>query len=320
MRQAGRFSRHYRKIRTKYTFQQLCKTPEIASEVTLMAVDQLGVDAAILFSDILLILEPLGINLSYTKTDGPRIENIFRTKKSLDKLKEFDENQLDYVYKAVQLTRKALNPEIPLIGFAGAPFTLASYAIEGGASRNYENTKGIIFRDPELWNEIMKILTSATIKYLNRQIESGADAVQLFDSWIGCLSPFDYEKYVLPHMSYLFKNINKTVPSIHFGTGTATLLKLMKEAGGDVIGLDWRVDLSKAWKEIGYDTAVQGNLDPVVLFSTPSEIKKRVNYILNQVRGRKGHIFNLGHGVLPGTPPDNVLHLIDAVHEYSSKN
>lgn len=320
MRQAGRFSRHYRQIRSKYTFQQLCKTPEIASEVTLMAVDQLGVDAAIIFSDILLILEPLGIRLSYSRTDGPRIENMFRTKSSLDRLNEFDEKELNYVYRAIKLTRKALNPEIPLIGFAGAPFTLASYAIEGGASRNYENTKGIMYRDSELWNEIMRVLTHATVKYLNRQIDSGADAVQIFDSWIGCLSPFDYEKYVLPHMTYLFENINKTVPSIHFGTGTSTLLKLMKQAGGDVMGLDWRVDIKKAWKEIGYDSAIQGNLDPVVLFSTPSEIKKRVQLMLSKTRGRNGHIFNLGHGVLPGTPPDNVLHLIDAVHEYSSKN
>jgi len=317
MRQAGRFSRHYRAIRSNHTFLELCKTPEIASEVTLMAVNQLGVDAAIIFSDILLILEPLGINITYTKSDGPRILNPLRTKKSIENIRKFETDELAFLFKALSITRKALKPEIPLIGFAGAPFALASYAIEGGSSRNFELTKSLMYKDPELWNQIMSLLTNATIKYLNRQAKEGADALQIFDSWIGCLSPADYEKYVFPHMKELFSKINKSVPTIHFGTGTSSLLKLMKKAGGTVIGFDWRVDINKAWKEIGYNSAVQGNLDPIVLFSTPSIIRKKVEVLLNKVKNRNGHIFNLGHGVLPATPPDNVLALIDAVHEYS---
>lgn len=318
MRQAGRFSRHYRAIRSNHTFLELCKTPEISSEITLMAVDQLGVDAAIIFSDILLILEPLGINITYTKSDGPRILNPLRTKKSIENIRKFESDELEFLYKALRITRKALKPEIPLIGFAGAPFTLASYAIEGGSSRNFELTKSLMYKDPELWNQIMSLLTNATIKYLNRQAKEGADAIQIFDSWIGCLSPADYKNYVFPHMKELFSKINKNVPTIHFGTGTASLLKLMKEAGGTVIGFDWRVDINKAWRQIGYDRAVQGNLDPITLLSTPSIIRKKVKELLKAVKSRNGHIFNLGHGVLPDTPPDNVLALIDAVHEYSS--
>lgn len=317
MRQAGRFSRHYRAIRAGQTFLELCKSPQTASEVTLMAVDQLGVDAAIIFSDILLILEPLGINITYTKSDGPRILNPLRTKKNIERINKFNPDDMGFMYESLNITRKALNPAIPLIGFAGAPFTIASYAIEGGSSRNFELTKGLMYKDPDLWNSIMTILSNATADYLNRQAKEGADVVQVFDSWIGCLSPQDYKDYVLPHMKNLFDKIDKSVPAIHFGTGTATLLKMMKEAGGTVIGFDWRVDIEKAWKEIGYNNAVQGNLDPIVLFSTPSIIRKRVKELLKKVKRRKGHIFNLGHGVLPGTPPDNVLALIDAVHEYS---
>ncbi|NIP38107.1 MAG: uroporphyrinogen decarboxylase [Candidatus Dadabacteria bacterium] len=319
MRQAGRFSRHYRAIRASQTFLKLCKSPEISSEVTLMAVDQLGVDAAIIFSDILLILEPLGINITYTKSDGPRILNPLRTKKSIENIRRFETGELDFMYESLRITRKALSPEIPLIGFAGAPFTLASYAIEGGSSRNFELTKSLMYKDPELWHQIMSILTNATVKYLNRQAKEGADVVQLFDSWIGCLSPGDYKSYVFPHMKELFSKIDKNVPAVHFGTGTASLLKLMKQAGGTVIGFDWRVDIDKAWKDIGYTCSVQGNIDPIVLFSTPSIIRKKVKELLKKVDGRNGHIFNLGHGVLPGTPPDNVLALIDAVHEYSSR-
>jgi len=243
---------------------------------------------------------------------------LFIKKKSIENIREFEAGELEFLYKALRITRKALKPEIPLIGFAGAPFTLASYAIEGGSSRNFELTKSLMYKDPELWNQIMSLLTNATVKYLNRQAKEGADAIQIFDSWIGCLSPEDYKNYVLPHMRVLFSKINKNVPTIHFGTGTASLLKLMKAAGRAVIGFDWRVDINKAWRQIGYDSAVQGNLDPITLFSTPSIIRKKVKELLKAVKGRNGHIFNLGHGVLPGTPPDNVLALVDAVHEYSS--
>ncbi|GIW48474.1 MAG: uroporphyrinogen decarboxylase [Deltaproteobacteria bacterium] len=318
MRQAGRFLREYRELRARVSFLELCKTPELAAEVTLMAVDRLGVDAAIIFADILLILEPLGVELEFSKGEGPRIKKPLRSTKALDTLREFNPDELDFVYKAVEISRRALAPEIALIGFAGAPFTVASYLIEGGSSRNYENTKGLMYRDPEAWHVLMDKLTHATLLYLNRQIDSGADAVQIFDSWVGCLSPEDYRDFVLPYMKKLIQGIRPGVPVIHFGTGTASLLDLMKEAGSSVIGLDWRIELDEAWKRLGYDVAIQGNLDPAVLLATPSEIKRRAIRILDKAAGREGHIFNLGHGVLPSTPVDNVLTLVDTVHEYSS--
>ncbi|MEQ9617781.1 MAG: uroporphyrinogen decarboxylase [Deltaproteobacteria bacterium] len=320
MRQAGRFMREYREIRAKISFLDLCKTPELAAEVTLSAVDRLGVDAAIIFSDILLIIEPLGIDLEFSKGEGPRIRRPVRSGKAIDRLREFDSESMDFVYNAIELTRRALDPEKALIGFAGAPFTVASYAIEGGGSRNYENTKGLIYKDPAAWHALMEKLTEAISAYLNRQIAAGADAVQLFDSWVGCLSPADYRAFVLPHMKKLVSSITGGVPVINFGTGTATLLELMKESGCSVIGFDWRVDIAKTWEKIGYEVAVQGNLDPVALFAPPAEIRKRAKEVLDKVSGRPGHIFNLGHGILPRTPVDNVLALIDAVHEYSGKN
>ncbi|MGH7850347.1 MAG: uroporphyrinogen decarboxylase [Thermodesulfobacteriota bacterium] len=318
MRQAGRFMREYRELRAKVTFLDLCKTPELAAEVTLSAVDRLGVDAAIIFSDILLIIEPLGIELEFSKGEGPRILRPVRSGNAVDRVREFDPETMGFVYEAVGITRRALDPEKALIGFAGAPFTVASYMIEGGGSRNYENTKQLMYRDPGAWHALMEKLTDATGKYLNRQIASGADAVQLFDSWVGCLSPDDYREYVLPHMRKLIGSIEKGVPVINFGTGTSTLLGMMKECGSSVIGFDWRVDLASAWKSVGYDVAVQGNLDPVVLYAGHVEIRKRAEEILDKASGRPGHIFNLGHGILPRTPVDNVLALVDAVHEYSA--
>ena len=320
MRQAGRFMREYRELRAKVSFLDLCKTPELAAEVTLGAVDRLGVDAAIIFSDILLILQSFGIGLEFSKGEGPRIRKPLRTGRAVSKLEKFDTSSLDFVYEALEITRRALDPRTALIGFAGAPFTVASYAIEGGGSRNYENTKGFMYKDPGGWHELMDKLSSATLKYLNKQIESGADAVQIFDSWAGSLSPDDYREFVLPHMKELIGGIQKDVPVIHFGTGTDALLGLIKESGCSVMGLDWRVDLGQAWERLGYDMAVQGNLDPVTLFAPQSEIRKRAKNILDKAQGRPGHIFNLGHGVLPRTPVDNVLSLIDFVHEYTDRN
>ena len=318
MRQAGRFMREYRELRARVSFLDLCKTPELAAEVTLSAVDRLGVDAAIIFSDILLIIEPLGVDLEFSKGEGPRILKPVRSGNAIDGLKWFEPESMGFVYEAVRITRRALDPEKALIGFAGAPFTVASYVIEGGGSRNYENTKQLMYNDSGAWHALMEKLTGATAAYLNRQIESGADAVQLFDSWVGCLSPDDIKDYVQPHMKKLIGAVVKGVPVIYFGTGTATLLELMKECGSTVIGLDWRVDIASAWERIGYDVAVQGNLDPVVLYSGHSEIRKRAEDILRKASGRPGHIFNLGHGILPRTPVDNVLALVDAVHEYSA--
>lgn len=318
MRQAGRFLREYRELRARVSLLELCKTPELAAEVTLMAVDRLAVDAAIIFADILLVLEPLGVGLEFSRGEGPVIKRPVRTGAAVDALGEFEPGALQFVYEAVRLTRRALDPSVALIGFAGAPFTVASYAIEGGGSRNYENTKGLMYRDAGAWHALMERLTRATTAYLNGQIAAGADAVQLFDSWVGCLAPDDYREFVLPHMKRLIHGLTPGVPVIHFGTGTAALLGLMKEAGGDVIGLDWRVDLAEAWARLGYDVAVQGNLDPVALFAPPDEIRRRAVKILEKAAGRPGHIFNLGHGVLPGTPVDHVLALVDAVHEASS--
>jgi uroporphyrinogen decarboxylase len=334
MRQAGRFLREYRELRSKVPFLELCKNPELAAEVTLSAAERLAVDAAIIFADILLILEPLGIELEFSKGDGPRIKKPLRSGKAVDSLAEFNPDAMQFVYDAVKITRRALNPNLALIGFAGAPFTVASYVIEGGGSRNYENTKKLMYSDSGMWHALMEQLTSATVAYVNGQISSGADAVQIFDSWVGCLSPDDYREFVLPHMHRLMQNIEPGVPVIHFGTGTSALLDMMKEAGsstrsvlskgeglttgGYVIGLDWRVDLKEAWARLGYDVAVQGNLDPVALFAQPSVTKRLAISILEKAEGRPGHIFNLGHGILPNTPVDNVLALVDAVHEYSN--
>jgi len=319
MRQAGRFMREYRELRAKTSFLDLCKTPELAAEVTLGAVERLGVDAAIIFSDILLILESFGIDLEFSKGEGPSIRRPVRSGKAVMRLREFDPESLTYVYDALTITRRALDPEIALIGFAGAPYTVASYAIEGGGSRNYENTKGLMYRDPGAWHEFMGRLSIATALYLNKQISSGADVVQLFDSWVGCLSPDDYAEFVLPHMKKLIGGIKENVPVIHFGTGTESLLGLIRESGCSVMGLDWRVDLGKAWEKVGYDMSVQGNLDPVALYAPHSEIRKKAKSILDKAAGRPGHIFNLGHGILPRTPVDNVLALVDFVHEYSGK-
>ncbi|MEE9252617.1 MAG: uroporphyrinogen decarboxylase [Thermodesulfobacteriota bacterium] len=319
MRQAGRFLREYRELRRKVSFIELCKTPELAAEVTLMAVDRLGVDAAIIFADILLILQPLGVGIEFSKGEGPVIDTPVRGLLSVEGLSDFDPAALEFVYEAVKTTRRALDPDIALIGFAGAPFTVASYAIEGGGSRSYINTKAMMYSEPEAWHQFMEKLSYATASYLNRQIEAGADAVQLFDSWVGCLSPEDYKQFVMPHTKGLIDGIKSGVPVIHFGTGTATLLTHFKEAGGDVIGFDWRVNLDEAWEQVGYDVAVQGNLDPVALFAPKPEMERRAKRVIDLAGGRPGHIFNLGHGVLPKTPVDNVLALVDVVHEYSAE-
>ena len=319
MRQAGRYQRAYRDIRAGVSILELCKTPELAAEVTLHAVDQLGVDAAIIFADILLVAEPLGLKLEFVKGDGPVIENPVRTRQDVDRLKSPDVNELGYVFDAIRLTRKALRPDIALLGFCGAPFTIASYFIEGGKSTHYQFTKTLMFSDPGAWNALMARLVDLLIDYLNGQIAAGADAVQVFDSWVGVLSPDDYRAGVLPHMQRLFAGIRPGVPAIHFGTGNPALLPLMKEAGGSVMGLDWRVDLAEAWRTLGYDTPVMGNLDPLALYCTPGEIRRRAKLILDKAAGRPGHIFNLGHGILPTMSPEDVVTLVDAVHELSAR-
>ena len=304
----------YRTVRSRLGFIELCKDAAAAAEVTVTAAERLGVDAAIIFADILLILEPLGVGLEYSQGDGPVLHNPIRSAADVERLPDVDAAAaVPFVYDAVRLARAAL--KVPLIGFSGAPFTLASYVIEGGGSRNYVHTKTLMYREPEAWHALMRRLSGAVIDYLNAQIAAGAHAVQLFDSWVGCLAPDDYRRFVLPHMRTVIAGITHGVPVIHFGTGTSGLLELMREAGGDVIGLDWRVDLGAAWQRLGRDVAVQGNLDPVALFAPVEEIRDRVARILAGARGRHGHIFNLGHGILPHTPVDHVIALVDMVHE-----
>jgi uroporphyrinogen decarboxylase len=318
MRQAGRYMREYREVRAKTTFLELCKTPSLAAEVTVTAVERLGVDAAIIFADILLILEPMGVELEFAEGEGPVIHNPVRSSSDIDRLRELeDENELNFVYEAIRQTRRALKPDIPLIGFCGAPFTLASYLIEGGGSKNYIQTKRLMYDDAGAWHAMMSLISRALVKYLNAQSAAGAQAVQLFDSWVGCLSPDDYREFVLPHTRSVIRNVTQGVPVIHFGTGTATLLELMREAGGDVIGLDWRVPLDEGWQRLGPGVAVMGNLDPVALFANQEILRAQTRRILDQADKRSGHIFNLGHGILPETPVENVIALVEMVHEMS---
>ncbi len=319
MRQAGRYMKEYRELRSKVSFLELCKNSDLASEVTVDAAHRLGVDAAIIFSDLLPLVEPLGFQLSYGKDSGPAISNPFESAKDLKRMKSVDvESSMSFVLAAIRKTRAALKPNIPLIGFAGAPFTMASYIIEGKGSKNFIKTKRLMYEDPKTWHALLEKITDATISYLNEQVAAGAQAVQVFDSWVGCLSPEDFRVFALPHSRRLMKSITPGVPVISFGTQTGGLLPLFKEAGGDVIGVDWRIELDEAWDILG-DTAIMGNLDPVALFSSPLDIRERARRILNQAGGRPGHIFNLGHGILPETPIDNVHALIAAVRELSSK-
>jgi uroporphyrinogen decarboxylase len=318
MRQAGRYMEEYRKLRAQYGFLELCKRPDLATEITVTPVEKLGVDAAILFADILLILEPMGVGLEYSKGDGPVLHHPVRSGKDVDGLKEFNvESELSFVYEAVKKISKELKNKVPLIGFAGAPFTLASYLIEGGGSRNYVHTKKLFYSAPEAWKRLMERLAKLIGEYLNCQIAAGAQAVQIFDSWAGCLTPNDYAQFVEPYTKAVIDAVTPGVPVINFSTGTAGLLKQVRAAGGSVIGLDWRVNLDDGWAAVGDDVAVQGNLDPVALFAAPKEIKSRVAEILRRAGGKAGHIFNLGHGVLPETPVDHVIAMVDAVHELS---
>jgi uroporphyrinogen decarboxylase len=320
MRQAGRYMAEYRKLRAQYGFLDLCKRPDLAAEITIAPVEKLGVDAAILFADILLLLEPLGVGLEYSKGDGPVIHRRVRSGKDVDALKDFDpEKELAFVYEAVTRIRKELGNKVPLIGFAGAPFTLASYLIEGGGSRNFMHTKKLYYAWPEVWQGLMERLAKLVAEYLNCQVAAGVQAVQLFDSWAGCLAPKDYEQFVLPYTRKVIAAVRPGVPVINFSTGTAGLLKHIRAGGGDVIGLDWRINLDDGWAMVGHDIAVQGNLDPVALFASPKEIKNRVADVLGRAGGRPGHIFNLGHGVLPETPVDHVIAMVEAVHELSAR-
>jgi len=320
MRQAGRYMKEYRALRKKYSFLEMCKNPEIAAQVTLQPIEKFKLDAAIIFSDILIPLEPMGVEFEFAKGEGPVFHHPLREMRDIEKLRIIEpEEDLPFLTKAIQIVRKELQGKTPLIGFSGAPFTLASYIIEGGHSKNYILTKSLMYQGRPTWNALMEKISEVLIRYLNAQIRSGVQALQIFDSWVGCLTPSDYEEYVLPYSKKVIEGVGKSVPLIHFATSNSALLELMKRAGGDVIGVDWRVNIGEAWARLGYDVAIQGNLDPVILFGPVDLIEKEVKRILDRIEGRPGHIFNLGHGILPETPIDHVAALVDMVHEYSSR-
>jgi uroporphyrinogen decarboxylase len=319
MRQAGRYMSEYREVRAKQSFLELCANPTLCSEVMCTAVDRLGVDAAIIFSDLLPILVPLGFDLEFVAGDGPVIHNPVREGSDLARVADLDDpSSLDFVYETVRQTRADLPESIPLIGFAGSPFTLASYAIEGGGSRQYTHTKKLMRSDRGAWNALMGKLSAAITVYLNHQIAAGAQCVQLFDSWAGCLSAADYANFVLPWMKQIIAGITPGVPVINFATGNPELLPLLRGDRRTVVGIDWRISLDAAWQRIGHDCSVQGNLDPSVLLGPPDTIRAAAADLLEAAGGRPGHIFNLGHGVLKETPVDHVIELVKAVKELSS--
>jgi uroporphyrinogen decarboxylase len=320
MRQAGRYMAEYRAVRKQYSLIEICRKPEVAAEVTITAAEALNVDAAIIFADLLLPLEVMGLPFHFSAGEGPVIEKPLREPADITRLRTDRAADLGYVSEAVRLVCKHFGARLPVIGFCGAPFTLASYMIEGGGSRNYVHAKRMMYSSPAAWDELMHKLISVVAEYAAEQVRAGADVIQIFDSWVGCLSVEDYRKYALPRTTELVKTLQKTgVPIIYFGTDSATLLRSMKETGAEVIGLDWRIPLDEGWKALG-SGAVQGNLDPVLLFADWKELKSRAEDILRRAAGRPGHIFNLGHGILPETPVDNVKALAKFVQEHSAAN
>ncbi len=316
MRQAGRYLPEYQKVRSKVDFLTLCKTPELAAEVTIQPVDILKVDAAILFSDILVPIEPMGMKLEFSESKGPILYDPIRNDIAISKLRRIKaEEDVPFVMEAIKILVKKLN--VPLIGFSGAPFTLATYMIEGGSSKNFVNTKKMMYQTPELYARLMEKITDTVINYLQAQINAGVHAVQVFDSWAGILSPFDFEKYALPYVQKIIAAFKGKVPVIYFAFNASAMLKKVKQSGADILGIDWRIDIADAVSALGNDVAVQGNLDPCLLFGTKDSIKDGVSRILQGAKGAKGHIFNLGHGILPETPVDNAKTMVQAVHELS---
>jgi uroporphyrinogen decarboxylase len=320
MRQAGRYMSEYRTLRERYSLLELCRTPDLATEVTLQPLRRIEVDAAILFSDLLLPLEPLGLRFDFVAGEGPAIENPLRSESDIDRLRNADPREaLPYVFETIRQVKSELAGRVPLIGFAGAPFTLASYAIEGGHSANFARTKALMFGAPEAWHRLCSRLADTAIAYLTAQVQAGAEAVQLFDSWVGALNARDYREFVLPHSRRIFQAIAPlAVPTIHFGVGTGAILAELREAGGDVIGVDWRTPLDEAWERIGPDRAVQGNLDPTVLLGPLDRALAATDDVLERAAGRVGHVFNLGHGILPSTPLEHVQAVARYVHRQTA--
>ena len=320
MRQAGRYLPEYRTLREAHSFWEMCKTPELAVEVTLQPVDAIGVDAAILFSDILVPVEAMGVEIEFIEGKGPVFDEPVRDEAAIDSLRIIEPADIDFVCQAIRILRRELEGRVPLIGFSGAPFTLASYLVEGGGSRHFIEIKALIFKEPELYGRLMDKLSDVVIVYLKAQIEAGAQVVQPFESWASAVGPADYEKYVFPYSKKVLASVSDLgVPIIHFANGAGTFIDKVAAAGGDVIGIDWHIRLDDAWTAIGKEKAIQGNLDPVALLAGPAEIEKRVRDVLEQAGSRPGHIFNLGHGILPQTPVENAKYFVDCVHRLSAR-
>ncbi len=319
MRQAGRYMPEYRTVRAKHSILEICKSPDVAAEVTITAAERLDVDAAIIFADLLLPVEPMGMRLRFEQGEGPILENPLRDEAAIARLRSDGAGELGYVAEAIQRVVTHFGPRMPVIGFSGAPFTLASYMIEGGSSRNFVETKKLMYQAPRAWNLLMQRICAVLEPYLESQVAAGAAAIQLFDSWAGCLTVDDYEKYVLPHSMRLVQAVEGLgVPVIHFATDSGSLLRCMQRAGASVMGVDWRTPLDEAWSRVDYQPAIQGNLDPVALFAPLPELRRRVEDILRRAAGRPGHIFNLGHGILPDTPVDNVIAAVQMVREFAA--
>ena len=317
MRQAGRYMRQYREIRAKHGILDICKKPDLAAAVTLQPVEVLDVDAAIIFADLLLPVEPMGLKLRFATGEGPVIDNPVESSSDVDSLSISNTDDLGYVGEAIQLVTRALAGRVPVIGFVGAPFTLASYMVEGGSSRTFLKTKKLMYNDETLWRRLMGKLVDVLGAFALAQVSAGARAIQVFDSWVGALGVDDYVRYVAPYSRALIDRIRSSgVPVIHFGTGTGGFFRELHAAGGDVLGVDWRVNIDHAWMEISYRSAIQGNMDPAALFAPLPELRTRVNELLKRTGSRPGHIFNLGHGILPETPVENVKAVVEMVREF----
>ncbi len=320
MRQAGRYMHEYQAIRRNVSFLDFCKNKAMVAEMTVLAQEKLGADAAIIFSDILVIVECFGMALEYDRKEGSSIQVSLDEGKHIDQLETINVREhLAFVYDSIKLTRQSLKPNIPLLGFCGAPFTLASYMVEGGISKTFARTKKFMYEDAGRWKVLLDKISDGLIEHLNGQIDAGVQAVQVFDSWVGCLGPLDYAQYAMPYSQKVIEGVKGRVPVIHFGTSNTALLKQMSQAGGDVMGIDFRVNIDDAWDMVGTHKAIQGNMDPLILYANKETIRARAKSILDQVGGRPGHVFNLGHGILPETPFEHAKYLIDIVHELSYK-
>jgi uroporphyrinogen decarboxylase len=318
MRQAGRCLAQYRRLRERYDILEIAKTPELCAQVTCMPVDEFGVDAAVLYADIMLPLDGMGVPFRIEPEIGPIIEHPLRSASDVARLRIVDaEEATPYLFETIRGLRRELAGRAALVGFSGAPFTIACYLIEGRPSRDYARAKALMFGQPALWHQLMETLAEVVVRYLRAQVEAGAQVVQLFDSWVGALGPDDYERFVLPHTARIFADVAGTgVPTIHFGTGAASLLELMASAGSDIVSVDWRVRLDDAWRRIGFHKGIQGNLEPAVLLAPFSVVEEAALDVLGRADGRPGHIFNLGHGVLPDTPPESLTRLVELVHQF----